>query len=66
MRGTCRFVYGSGKSFEVVQKIIKEDGAVVAAVTGVAGMLDLAARRLIADPAGRLASLAGNPDLLSG
>lgn len=66
VRGTCRFVYGSGKSFEVVQKIINEDGAVVAAVTGVAGMLDLAARRLIADPAGRLASLAGNPDLLSG
>ncbi|MFF7579292.1 hypothetical protein [Streptomyces sp. ok210] len=65
-RGTCRFVYGSGKTFEVMQKIIKEDGAVAASVTGVAVMLDLAARRLTADPAGRPASLAGNPDPRSG
>ncbi|MET4645696.1 acyl-CoA thioester hydrolase [Streptomyces atratus] len=64
-RVTCQFVYGSGKTFEVVQKIIKEDGTVAAEVTGVAGMLELAARRLIADPAGHLASLAGDPDLLS-
>ncbi|MFB6709857.1 acyl-CoA thioesterase [Streptomyces sp. NPDC056333] len=64
--GTCRFAYGSGKTFEMVRKIMKGDGAVVAAVRGVAGMLDLAARRLIVDPAGRLASLAGNPDLIGG
>lgn len=56
VRGTCRFVYGSGKTFEVMQKIIKEDGAVAASVTGVAHMLDLAARRLTADPAGHPAS----------
>lgn len=66
VRVTCQFVYSSGKTFEVVQKIIKEDGTVAAEITGVAGMLDLTARRLIADPAGHLASLAGNPDLLSG
>ncbi|MCX5314882.1 thioesterase family protein [Streptomyces sp. NBC_00154] len=66
VRVTCQFVYGSGKTFQVVQKIIKEDGTVAAEITGVAGMLDLTARRLIADPAGHLASLAGNPDLLSG
>lgn len=49
-----------------MQKIIKEDGTVAALVTGAAGMLDLAARRLTADPVGHLASLAGNPDLPSG
>lgn len=65
VRVTCQFVYGSEKTFEVVRKVIKEDGTVAAEVTGVAGMLDLAARRLIADPAGHLASLAGDPDLLS-
>ncbi|WTE58264.1 acyl-CoA thioesterase [Streptomyces sp. NBC_01617] len=45
-RVTCQFVYGSEKTFEVVRKVIKEDGTVAAEVTGVAGMLDLAARRL--------------------
>ncbi|MCX4785093.1 MULTISPECIES: acyl-CoA thioesterase [unclassified Streptomyces] len=66
VRVTCRFVYGAGKTFEVAQQILKEDGTVAAQVTGVAGMLDLTARRLIADPAGHLASLAENPDLLGG
>ncbi|MFJ2898401.1 acyl-CoA thioesterase [Streptomyces sp. NPDC087218] len=66
VRVTCRFVYGGGKTFTVAQQVIKEDGTVAAEVTGVAGMLDLAARRLISDPAGHLASLAENPDLLTG
>ncbi|MCX5345267.1 acyl-CoA thioesterase [Streptomyces atratus] len=66
VRVTCQFVYGEGKTFEVAQKILKEDGTVAAQVTGVAGLLDLTARKLIADPAGHLASLAENPDLLSG
>ncbi|MFB6990896.1 acyl-CoA thioesterase [Streptomyces sp. NPDC056178] len=66
VRVTCRFEYGEGKTFAVAQEILKEDGTVAAQVTGVAGLLDLTTRRLIADPAGHLASLAGNPDLLSG
>ncbi|MFF3129448.1 acyl-CoA thioesterase [Streptomyces sp. NPDC057908] len=66
VRVTCQFVYGEGKTFKVAQKILKEDGTVAAQITGVAGMLDLTARKLIADPAGHLASLAENPDLLSG
>ncbi|MFF3394309.1 acyl-CoA thioesterase [Streptomyces sp. NPDC002669] len=66
VRVTCRFVYGGGKTFTVAQQVVKEDGTVAAEVTGVAGMLDLAARRLIPDPAGHLASLAENPDLLTG
>ncbi|MER8089118.1 acyl-CoA thioesterase [Streptomyces sp. NPDC058316] len=66
VRVTCRFEYGEGKTFAVAQEVLKEDGTVAAQVTGVAGLLDLTTRRLIADPAGHLASLAGNPDLLSG
>ncbi|MFJ9681980.1 acyl-CoA thioesterase [Streptomyces sp. NPDC101194] len=66
VRVTCRFEYGEGKTFAVAQEVVKEDGTVAAQVTGVAGLLDLTARRLIADPAGHLASLAENPDLLSG
>ncbi|CAM5628783.1 acyl-CoA thioesterase [Streptomyces fimicarius] [Streptomyces griseus] len=31
-----------------------------------AGVLDLTERRLVPDPQGRLAALAGNPDLLTG
>ncbi|WNI26254.1 acyl-CoA thioesterase [Streptomyces sp. ITFR-16] len=66
VRVTCRFDYGEGKTFTVAQQILKEDGTLAAEVTGVAGILDLTTRRLIADPARRLASLAKDPDLLSG
>ncbi|SFY08401.1 acyl-CoA thioesterase [Streptomyces atratus] len=66
VRVTCRFEYGEGKTFTVAQQILKEDGTVAAEVTGVAGMLDLTARKLVADPAAHLASLAENPDLLRG
>ncbi|MFH9138075.1 acyl-CoA thioesterase [Streptomyces sp. NPDC017524] len=66
VRVTCRFDYGTGKTFTLEQHIIKEDGTVAAEITGVAGVLDLTARRLVPDPRGRLAALAGNPDLLTG
>ncbi|GAA4776457.1 MULTISPECIES: acyl-CoA thioesterase [Streptomyces] len=66
VRVTCRFVYGEGKTFRVEQQVLTEDGTVAAEITGVAGMLDLASRRLIADPAGHLAGLADHPELLSG
>lgn len=66
VRVSCRFDYGQGKTFTVAQQILKEDGTVAAEITGVAGILDLATRRLVADPAGRLASLAKDPALLSG
>lgn len=66
VRVTCRFDYGEGRTFTVAQQILKEDGTLAAEVTGVAGILDLTTRRLIADPAQRLASLAKDPDLLRG
>ena len=66
VRVSCRFDYGQGKTFTVAQQILKEDGTVAAEITGVAGILDLTTRRLVADPADRLASLAKDPELLSG
>ena len=61
---TCRFVFGTGKTFQVAQQILREDGTTAAEVTGVAGLLDLASRKLLPDPAGHLASLADHPELL--
>lgn len=66
VRVSCRFEYGQGKTFTVAQQILKEDGTVAAEITGVAGVLDLTTRRLVADPAGRLSALAKEPELLSG
>ncbi|MFF9320603.1 acyl-CoA thioesterase [Streptomyces sp. NPDC014735] len=57
VRVTCRFVYGEGKTFEVVQEVVKEDGTVAARITGVAGMPDPTTRGPIADP-GRTPRLA--------
>jgi acyl-CoA thioester hydrolase len=61
---TCAFDWSGGKTFKLVQHIIKEDGAVAAEISLVGGILDLTARRLVADPAARLAALADDPALL--
>lgn len=66
VRVTCQFLYGDGKTFKVVQQIVKEDGTVAAEISGVAGMLDLTSRRLISDPRSHLAALADDPGLLTG
>ncbi|MFJ4683002.1 acyl-CoA thioesterase [Streptomyces sp. NPDC091377] len=58
---TCAFVWGGGKTFQVVQRIVKADGTVAAEVEGVGGLLDLKLRRLVADPGGRLKQLASAP-----
>lgn len=64
VRVTCRFLFGEGKTFSMEQQILKEDGTVAADITGVAGILDLTARKLVTDPGDRLAALAERPDLL--
>jgi acyl-CoA thioester hydrolase len=61
---TCGFEWGGGKTFKLAQQIIKEDGTVAADISVIGGILDLAARRLVADPAARLAALADDPALL--
>ncbi|MEU4621349.1 acyl-CoA thioesterase [Actinoplanes sp. NPDC023801] len=61
---TCRFLWGTGKTFQVEQDYTRADGTPVAAVTGVAGLLDRSTRRLVDDPAGRLRALAADPSWL--
>ncbi|REE95242.1 acyl-CoA thioesterase [Thermomonospora umbrina] len=58
---TCEFVFGEGKTFQVRQEIRKVDGTPAATITAVGGLLDLAERRLVPDPGGRLRALAGDP-----
>jgi acyl-CoA thioester hydrolase len=58
------FEWGAGRTFRIVQELRKADGTLAAEVTGVGGLLDLRARRLVPDPAGRFAALAERPDLL--
>ncbi|MEV0157118.1 acyl-CoA thioesterase [Micromonospora sp. NPDC050686] len=58
---TCEFRWGEGKTFQLVQDYTRADGTAVAALTGVGGLLDLSARRLVADPRERFRALAADP-----
>ncbi|GAA2747609.1 MULTISPECIES: acyl-CoA thioesterase [Kitasatospora] len=61
---SCAFVWGGGKTFEVVQRITRTDGVLAAEIRGVGGFLDLAARRLVDDASAPMRSLAADPELL--
>ncbi|HEX5406183.1 MAG TPA: acyl-CoA thioesterase [Pseudonocardiaceae bacterium] len=52
--------FGDGKTFHVDTVIRKADGTVSAEFTGTFGLMDLTARRLVADPKGRLAGLSSD------
>ncbi|MEU5089877.1 acyl-CoA thioesterase [Streptomyces sp. NPDC021356] len=60
---TCAFEWGEGKTFRIRQAVRKADGTVAAEITAVGGLLDLKARRLVADPQGRFKELASDPAL---
>ncbi|MFF8593356.1 acyl-CoA thioesterase [Streptomyces sp. NPDC015220] len=60
---TCSFEWGGGKTFRIEQTIRKADGTVAAEVTAVGGLLDLKARKLLADPRDRFEELAARPEL---
>ncbi|GHI99611.1 thioesterase [Streptomyces olivaceus] len=60
---TCAFEWGQGKTFRIRQLIRKADGTVAAEVEGVAGLMDLTARKLVADPRQRFKELAADPGL---
>ncbi|MGW3148133.1 MULTISPECIES: acyl-CoA thioesterase [Streptomyces] len=47
---TCEFEWGTGKTFRIRQEIRKADGTVAAELTAVGGIMDLKARKLVADP----------------
>ncbi|MFJ9558950.1 acyl-CoA thioesterase [Streptomyces fuscichromogenes] len=60
---TCAFEWGGGKTFRMVQKITKADGTLAAEVEAVGGLLDLEARKLVADPRTIFKELASDPEL---
>ncbi|MGW0467927.1 acyl-CoA thioesterase [Streptomyces sp. NPDC003027] len=60
---TCAFLWGEGKTFRIEQTIRKEDGTVAAEVTGVGGLMDLKARRLVEGPREYFRALADSPEV---
>lgn len=61
---SCVFVWGEGKTFRLDQDFVRADGTHCAALTSVAGLLDLEKRRLIPDPGAHLHGLAADPSIL--
>jgi acyl-CoA thioester hydrolase len=61
---TCEFVWSEGRIFQLKQQILMADGSAAAEIVVIGGILDLAARKLVADPAARLRALATEPGLL--
>jgi acyl-CoA thioester hydrolase len=51
---TCAVKFGTGKTFDIESMIHKADGTVAAEVYCILGVMDLDARRLVADPRGVL------------
>lgn len=62
---SCAFEWTGGKTFRLLQHLVRSDGVLAAEVTAIGGLLDLTARRLAPEPAKHLLSLATKPDLLS-
>jgi acyl-CoA thioester hydrolase len=58
---SARMRFGAGKTFHLDTVITKVDGTVSAEFTGTFGVMDLTARKLVADPRGRLAALSTDP-----
>jgi acyl-CoA thioester hydrolase len=61
---TCEFIWAEGKVYQLKQQILKKDGTVAADIVVVGGILDLQARKLVPNPAERLAAVASDPALL--
>jgi acyl-CoA thioester hydrolase len=58
---TCAFIFGDGKSFRVEQSFRRADRTLVAEVFNVGGLLDLKARKLVADPREYFRAVATDP-----
>ncbi|MBF6195184.1 MULTISPECIES: acyl-CoA thioesterase [Nocardia] len=61
---SCAWQWGEGKTYRVEHVLTRADGVVAATVTTVSGLLDLTARRMVADPARHWAARASRPELL--
>lgn len=60
---SCGIVFGSGKTFSMNSTFLRGDGVTCAEVRTTMGLMDLAARRLVAEPEQRLRALTGNTDV---
>ncbi|MGW0767122.1 acyl-CoA thioesterase [Streptomyces sp. NPDC002676] len=60
---TCEFEWSGGKTFRIRQQVVKTDGTLAAEITAVGGLLDLKARKLVADPAAVFKELTTDPGL---
>lgn len=61
---TSEFRWGTGKTFDFEHQLRRPDGTRVAEVTGVGGLLDLNARKLIPSPGERFRQLATEAGIL--
>ncbi|MBO2451728.1 acyl-CoA thioesterase [Actinomadura barringtoniae] len=61
---SCRWEWGTGKTYRVLHELRHADGRLAAEVAHTSGLLDLKARRLVASPATEWRSRATHPDLL--
>lgn len=59
---TSGLEFSAGKTFRMKQSIIRSDGVVSAELDCLTGLMDLAKRRLVADPRGRLIELGADVD----
>ncbi len=64
VRISCEFEWGTGKTFRIHQQTRKLDDTLSAEIQVICGLMDLDARKLLADPADRFRELADNPGLL--
>ncbi|MEU9241728.1 acyl-CoA thioesterase [Streptomyces shenzhenensis] len=60
---TCEFEWSGGKTFRILQKMTKADGTLAAEVDAVGGLLDLKARKLVADPREIFEEITSAPEL---
>ncbi|MFD5567862.1 acyl-CoA thioesterase [Streptomyces cadmiisoli] len=63
VRVTCVFEWGLGKTFRIRQLIRTADGTVAAEIDAVGGLMDLKARKLLADPREHFKEMATDPGL---
>jgi acyl-CoA thioester hydrolase len=61
---TCQLIFGSGKTYLVVSELRRSDRSVAATVTSTCGLLDLARRRLLPEPASAWRDRASRPEVL--
>jgi acyl-CoA thioester hydrolase len=60
----CTFTFDTSRTFQVKQDFRRMDGLLAAELTSTTGLIDLAERKLVVNPAERLRALATDPSVL--